>query len=140
MRNIRMLIVEDEFLSWQLLQAFVGEYGRSDVAADGEEAVAAVKRSYEEGQPYDLVFMDIVLPKLDGQAALKAIREFEASRGILASGTCKVLMTTALSDAKTVMEAFKNQCEGYLTKPYSKSMLDKAIAKLGVDDRAASGA
>lgn len=131
MRELRMLIVEDEFLSRQLLQTYVSEHGSCDVAVDGNEAVRAVKLSYESGKPYDLVFMDIMLPEKDGQTALKEIRTFESERGILGEGTCKVLMMTALSDAKSVMEAFKNQCEGYITKPYSKVKLDEAIKKIG---------
>jgi two-component system, chemotaxis family, chemotaxis protein CheY len=131
MRELRMLIVEDEFLSRQLLLKYVGDYGSSDVAVDGEEAVRAVQGAYESGSPYDLIFLDIMLPKKDGQAALKEIRTYEAARGILGEGTCRVLMLTALSDARSVMEAFKNQCEGYLTKPYSKAKLEEAISKIG---------
>jgi two-component system chemotaxis response regulator CheY len=133
MRELKMLIVEDEFLSRQLLQTYVAEYGSCDVAVDGKEAVKAVKISYEAGKPYDLVFMDIMLPELDGQAALKEIRAYEAGRGILGGETCKVLMMTALSDAHSVMEAFKNQCEGYITKPYSRIKLDEAIRKIGLE-------
>jgi len=132
MRELRMLIVEDEFLSRQLLLTYVGEHGSCDVAVDGKEAVKAVMMSYEAGKPYDLVFMDIMLPLMDGQAALKEIRAFEAGRGVLGGETCKVLMMTALSDARSVMEAFKNQCEGYITKPYSRVKLDEAVRKIGL--------
>ena len=132
MRELRMLIVEDEFLSRQLLQTYVADHGSCDVAVDGHEAVRAVKLSYEAGKPYDLVFMDIMLPQMDGQAALKEIRSYESERGVLGEDTCKVLMMTALSDARSVMTAFKNQCEGYLTKPYSKVKLEEAVQKIGV--------
>ncbi len=132
MRELRMLIVEDEFLSRQLLQTYIAEHGSCDVAVDGKEAVRAVELSYEAGKPYDLVFMDIMLPEMDGQTALKEIRSFESARGIMGEDTCKVLMMTALSDARSVMEAFKNQCEGYITKPYSKVKLDEAVRKIGL--------
>jgi two-component system chemotaxis response regulator CheY len=133
MRQLRMLIVEDEFLSRQLLQTYAAEYGSCDVAVEGKEAVRAFEFAHDAGKPYDLVFMDIMLPGMDGQAALKEIRSYEASRGIRGGETCKVLMTTALSDAKTVMESFKNQCEGFLTKPYSKPMLIEALRNIGFD-------
>jgi two-component system, chemotaxis family, chemotaxis protein CheY len=133
MRKLRMLIVEDEFLSRQLLLMYVEEYGHCDVAVNGNEAVTAVMSAYERKIPYDIVFMDIMLPEKDGQTALKEIREYEASLGILGNETCKVIMITALSDAGTVMESFKNQCEGYVTKPYSKAMVEEAIAKLDLE-------
>jgi two-component system chemotaxis response regulator CheY len=135
MKPLRMLIVEDEFLSRQLLQSYAAEYGSCDVAVDGVEAVRAVQLSYESGKPYDLVFMDIMLPNKDGQTALKEIRSYEEKRGVQGESTCKVIMVTALSDARTVMESFKNQCEGFITKPYSKIKLDEAIQKLEFGDR-----
>jgi two-component system chemotaxis response regulator CheY len=125
-----MLIVEDEFLSRQLLSMYLEGYGRYDIAVNGQEAVNAVMSSYETKSPYDIVFMDIMLPDKDGLTALKEIREYESSHEIFGSATCKIIMMTALSDAGTVMESFKNQCEGYVTKPYSKEMVDETIAKL----------
>lgn len=130
MRELRMLIVEDEFLSRQLLSMYLEGYGRYDIAVNGQEAVNAVMSSYETKSPYDIVFMDIMLPDKDGLTALKEIREYESSHEIFGSATCKIIMMTALSDAGTVMESFKNQCEGYVTKPYSKEMVDETIAKL----------
>lgn len=126
----RFLIVEDEFLSRQLLQICVDEFASYDIAVDGKEAVQAVKRSYETGCPYDVIFLDIILPQIDGLSALKEIRAYEASRGIVGKQTTKVVMTTALSDAKNVMESFSNQCEAYITKPYSKEKILKVISEL----------
>jgi len=133
--KIKILVVEDDFLGRSLLGKMVARYGHVDAAVDGVEAVEAVKRSYETGQPYDLVFLDIMLPKKDGQAALKEIRAWEESRGIQAPYVCKVVMTTALSDARNVMSAFGSQCEGYVTKPFSKQAIDDQIRKLFGDGR-----
>ena len=133
MGKLKILIVEDEFLSRQLLQSYLEGRAQCDVAVDGVEAVRAVELSYESGKPYDLVFLDIMLPTKDGQTALKEIRAYESSRGIQGGQTCKIVMMTALSDAKTVMESFKNQCEGYVTKPYSKQKLEAAIRELGFE-------
>jgi two-component system chemotaxis response regulator CheY len=134
MRKIKILIVEDEFLSRNLLAAYVAEYGPCDVAVDGEEAVKAVKYAYESGEPYDLVLLDIMLPVKDGQDALRDIRNYERERGIVAHDGAKIVMTTALSDARNVMEAFKSQCEAYIPKPYSKGKIDDTIRGLGFKD------
>jgi two-component system chemotaxis response regulator CheY len=95
MGDARILIVEDEFLSWQLLQSYVAEYGGAEVAVDGEEAIRKVEAAYEAGRPFYLVFMDIVLPRLDGQAAILAIREYESSRAVPRGERCKIVLTTA---------------------------------------------
>jgi two-component system chemotaxis response regulator CheY len=129
--KLKMLVVEDEFLSRQLLMSIVSEFGNADVAVDGQEAVDAVKLSYERGAPYDLVFLDIMLPAKNGQEVLKEIRAYESSRGIHASNCMKIVMTTAMSDAPNIMEAFRSQCDAYVTKPYNKKKIVEEFTKLG---------
>lgn len=130
MKKMKILVVEDDFLSRSLLTKIVSDYGTTEVAVDGIEAVEAVRRSYELKKPYDLIFLDIMMPRLDGQAALKEIRALEESLGISAMETSKVVMTTALGDAKNVMAAFGSQCEAYITKPFSKKSIDEQVRKL----------
>ena len=132
MHKLRMLIVEDDYLSQHLLLSFVAEYGSCDLADDGRKAVRAVEASYESDKPYDLIFMDIRLPELDGLDAIGEIRALEASHGDPACASLKILMTTAMNDPHFVIEAFKKQCDGYITKPFSKPMLEKEIKKLGL--------
>jgi two-component system, chemotaxis family, chemotaxis protein CheY len=129
-RELRILIVEDEFLSRQLLGLNISKYGSYDVADNGETAIDSVRRAYESGKPYDLLFMDIVLPIMDGLTALKAIRAYEASIGLAAPSPMKVVMVSALSDSETKMDSFDSQCEAYVTKPYSKGMLESTIERL----------
>jgi two-component system chemotaxis response regulator CheY len=130
----RILIVEDEFLSRNLLSHLIAEYGSFDTAINGNEGVEAVKRAYETGSPYDLIFLDIMMPEKNGQMALKEIRDFEKKRGILAVDGCKVVMTTALGDAKNGMEVLCSQCEAHITKPYVKKSIDEQIRKLEFPD------
>lgn len=125
-----ILVVEDDFLSRNLLAKMVSDYGQIDVAVDGKEAVDAVKSAHAAGAAYDLIFLDIMLPKMDGQAALREIRAFEESLGIPAPDACKVIMTTALGDAENVMGAFGAQCEAYITKPFSKRVIDSEVRKI----------
>ena len=133
MRQLKILVVEDEFLSRQLLMTIVSKRGRVDVAVDGQEAVDAVRISYETGSPYDVIFLDIMLPAKDGQEVLKELRAYEQERGVIASAGIKVIMTTALSDSKSIMEAFRSQCESYVTKPYNEKKIMDEFNKLKFD-------
>lgn len=133
MGNLRILIVEDDFLSRSFLSKIVSAYGEVDVAVDGVEAVEAVKRSYEASHPYGLIFLDIMMPRKDGQEALKDIRAYEETAGVAASDICKVIMTTALGDAKNVMKAFGSQCDAYITKPFAVKAIQEQISKLFPD-------
>lgn len=127
---MRILIVEDEFGSRKLLQKFLSPYGVCDLAVDGEEAIEAFKLAMKEEDPYDLVCLDIMMPKKDGQAVLKEIRELEESRNIRGLEGVKVIMTTALNDPKNILEAFKSQCEAYIPKPISKQKLLEELRAL----------
>ena len=129
---MKILIVEDDFASRKLMQKFLSPYGRCEAVVDGEEAVSAFKEALEGDQPYDLVCLDIMLPRMDGQQVLKQIRAEEERRGILGRDGARVIMTTALSDTRNIISAFHSQCEGYVTKPVSKEKLLAEIQELGL--------
>ncbi len=130
MKSLKMLVAEDEFLSRNLLSRMIQNYGTVDGATNGAEALAALKSAYESGRPYDLVFLDIMMPEKDGQTTLKELRAFEDDIGVPSPDACKVIMVTALGDAKNVMAAFKSQCEGYVTKPYSAEAIKELVERI----------
>jgi two-component system chemotaxis response regulator CheY len=130
---MRILIVEDDFRSRKLLQAILSPYGECDIAVNGEEAVEAFKMALEENRGYDLLCLDIMMPVMDGQEALKRIRDMEKERGIRYGNEVKVIMTTALGDTKNVSDAFfKGQATSYLTKPLDKHKLLDELRNMGL--------
>ncbi len=118
------LIVEDEFTSRVLLLRFLADFGAVDVAVDGIEAVVAFEAALTSGTRYDLVLLDIGLPRMDGLEVLGKFRELEEKHQ---APNTVVLMTTARRDGKTVMRSFFKGCEGYLCKPIHR---DEVVAKL----------
>lgn len=124
---MKTLIVEDEFTSRLLLQKMLEQYGECHVAVHGREAVEAVKASVAAGQPYDLVCLDIMMPLMDGQETLRAIRAIEANAGIHGLDGVKVIMTTVLGDKDNIMESFREQCDGYLVKPIEKDKITRLL-------------
>ncbi len=132
---MKVLVVEDDFISRKLLTTLLGHYGDCDIAVDGNEAVDAFRIALDEGKPYDLICMDIMMPNLDGQAALKEIRAQEMEKAIPASKEVKVIMTTALDDPKNVMESLhKGGAAAYIVKPIDKKKLMDEVRKLGLLD------
>lgn len=130
---MRVLIVEDDFTSRKLLQKILSPYGEADIAVNGQEAVEAFKEALEEGKPYDLVCMDIMMPEMDGQEALRKIREFEKSKGVKSSDEVKVVMTTALDDPKNVVEAYyKGGATSYVPKPIDRQLFLQLLRNLGL--------
>lgn len=129
-RPLRTMAVEDDFISRALITKLLAKYGHCDVAIDGYEGIAGILLALENGEPYDLVCIDIMMPQLDGRSLLRLIRRLEQDFGIdLGQGT-KVVMTTALNDSKQVVGSFSEGCEGYLVKPLSKDKLHELLVKL----------
>ncbi|MEI7846018.1 MAG: response regulator [Chloroflexota bacterium] len=127
---MKTLIVEDDFTSRLLMQQMLKDFGQVLVAVDGQEAVEAVRLALQNGEPYDLICLDIMMPGLDGQQALTVIREMEADRDILPGQGVKIVMTTSLADLENKARAFVNQCDGYLTKPIYKRLLLAELDRL----------
>ena len=129
---MKTLIVEDDFTSRLLLQEYLKVYGTLHIALNGEEAVEAVRVALEAGKPYNLICLDIMMPKMDGQEALKEIRALEAAKGIWSTSGAKVVMTTALGNMKNVHTAFGNLCDSYLVKPIDKTKLLETLHQLAL--------
>lgn len=128
---MKVLIAEDDITSQTLLRTLMSEHAECDVADNGKQAVEAFANALEENTPYDIVFLDIMMPEMDGQMALKKIREHESRRGVLGLDGTKIVMTTALDDSKNILNAFRAQCEGYLVKPIERKALVTELEKLG---------
>jgi len=129
---MKSLIVEDDFTSRLLLQEILKTYGPAHIAVNGKEAVAAAKAALDARQPYDLICMDIMMPEMDGYAALKCIRDTEEALGITSSRGSKIIMTTALDQVKNVLDAFHGLCDAYLFKPIHKAQLLEQARSFGL--------
>ena len=132
---MRTLIVEDNFISRCILQRLLSSYGICDIAVNGKEALEAFFLGWEEEIPYDLICLDICMPEMNGQEALKAIRRFEAEHGIGGTKGVKVIMTTATTDPSQILSAFNTGCEAYLIKPVERENLLQHLKSLRLLDK-----
>lgn len=133
---MRILIAEDDLASRKFLYKFLAAYGDCDITVDGLEAVEAFLMALEEEEPYRLVCLDIMMPKLDGFKALKAIRDIELERGVTEEDKARIIMTTALNETQHVFEAFDSGCEAYAAKPIDTKKFVEVMEKLGLIQKA----
>jgi two-component system chemotaxis response regulator CheY len=131
-KALKILIVEDDFTSRVLLQEVMNRYGVCHVAANGLEAVVAYEDALQNKTPYHLVFLDIMMPEMDGQETLKRIRAIEADAGILIGHGAKIIMATGHTDSRNIMESFNEMCDAYLVKPIHVDKLNKELKALGL--------
>lgn len=126
---MRILIVEDEVSNRLLLQRYLRGLHSVDVVVNGEEALEAFRLAHKDGDPYQLVLLDIQMPVMDGLEALRAIREMEKALVVPSGQEAKVLMITAHNDKDSVVNAFfKGNASGYLVKPVERETLLDCIA------------
>jgi len=129
---MRVLIVEDDLVGSRLMKKFLEADCFCHLAFDGKEAIEAFDAALRDGKPYDLLFLDVMMPGVNGIDVLKTIRGLEEQRGVAAGKGVKVIMTTAMNDADVIMESFNARCDGYLVKPVRKEQLFEEIRNLGI--------
>jgi two-component system chemotaxis response regulator CheY len=132
---VKSLIVEDDYVSRNFLQGLVKNYGPCDIAVNGDEAIEAMERAVESNEHYDVIFLDIMMPGIDGQETLMNMRGIEKEHGIAGTDCAKVIMTTSLDDPQVVMDSFKLQCDSYIVKPVKKDKLAKELQTLGLIEK-----
>ncbi len=131
---MKTLIVDDEFTSRLLIQQILQEFGEIHIAVNGHEAVEAVTLAIDNGAPYDLIYLDIVMPVMNGGEALKQIRQLESAAGLIPPHSARIIIGTGLSDGKTIMAAFREQCDAYLVKPIERAKLLKYLHDFNLID------
>lgn len=124
---MKSLIVEDDYITAEVMREIMSAFGECDVAEDGKRALDFFSVALVTKEVYDVIFLDIMMPELDGQETLENIRRMENDYDIRGLDGVKIVMTTALDDFENIKKAFKSQCEGYIVKPIDK---DKIVNKL----------
>lgn len=128
----KILIAEDDLVSRKFLNKIIAKYGECDLVVDGLEAVEAYMMAFREDEPYDLICLDIMMPKVDGVKVLKIIRDLEVQHNVPAEKKAKIIMTTALCETQVVKTALEYGCDAYASKPIDIGKLIEVMEKLGI--------
>lgn len=131
---LNILIAEDDFISRKFLFKVLAQYGECDLVVDGLEAIDAYMMAKDENNPYDLICLDIMIPKIDGVKVLKTIRDLERKNELSNAQGSKIIMTTAVTDTEVMNQAMELGCDAYLTKPIDVSQLADIMKKLQLID------
>ena len=115
--STKILIVEDEIDLREGISEYLSEVGYDVmVAEDGQEGIDLFKSN-----EFDLVLLDIMLPKINGFGVLSQIREIS---------DVPVMMLTAMTDDYSQIMSFNEKADDYITKPFSVVVLHKRIEAL----------
>ncbi|KAF1960780.1 hypothetical protein CC80DRAFT_590121 [Byssothecium circinans] len=119
----RALITDDNPINRKLLCAFVKKKRMAyKEAENGAEAVEAYKDS--SSSRFDVIFMDVSMPVMDGMAATRAIREYEQKNNL---PRCYIIALTGLASASARLEAWSSGVDHYMTKPVNFRRLEEVL-------------
>ncbi|WP_162814970.1 CHASE domain-containing protein [Erythrobacter aureus] len=122
--RLNILVAEDNPVNQELTMAMVEKAGHDcTLAQNGRQAVEAVLQANHDGEPYDMVLMDMQMPEMDGLQATRAIRE----AGIDAK-TLPILAVTANAYSDDIQRCADADMQAHLAKPLRLSRLCAAIA------------
>ncbi|WP_413205415.1 response regulator [Rhodospirillum sp. A1_3_36] len=123
LHRLRVLVAEDNVINQQVAMGLIGKLGhRVDVVANGLEALDAVSK-----RPYDVVFMDMQMPEMDGLEATRAIRTLEGD-----GAQIPIIAVTANANREDQDACMRAGMNGFVSKPVTRGTLTKALLDLGL--------
>ncbi len=129
---MKILIVEDDLASRRFLYKLLSQYGECDLVVDGLEALDAFLIALKEEKPYDLICLDIMIPKVDGVKVLKHLKDLEGQKGLPYEKRSKIIMITALTETEIIQNSFELGCDAYAAKPLDTEKFLGVLKKLGL--------
>jgi PAS domain S-box-containing protein len=127
-RRLSILVAEDNEINALLIRSLLTRLGHHPViTTDGEQALESWLAADSAGTPYDVVLMDIQMPKLDGITATKRIRALEAGRSPRRTTILALTANTLVDDRYACFEA---GMDGFLIKPLDRDKLAEALAAI----------
>jgi PAS domain S-box-containing protein len=130
-----ILVAEDNKINAMLVRALLERLGhRPVIVGDGELAVAAFAAAHTAGAPYDLILMDVHMPRVDGISATRQIRAIECDSQFTPTRIIALTANAGAEDRDACIAAGMN---GFLTKPFDRELFTAAISPAGTATLAA---
>lgn len=131
---MKTLIVEDDRVCGNVFKLEMSKHGECQLVRTGEEALIVYKEALNNGVPFQLMLLDIILPGISGAEVLKLVREIEEERNINEIDKLRILITTAFDDwynREIIIKKLNYEYENYYIKSSNiKELLDK-ISEMG---------
>jgi len=125
LRELRLLIVDDNETNRSILEYQAGSWGmRHASASGGKEALALLRKAYDQGDPFDLAILDMHMPGMDGMTLARAIK------GDRLLADTVLIMLTSVGGVGESARARECGLSGYLQKPVRQSDLYNMLVKV----------
>lgn len=128
--EMKILIVDDSGTMRKLVRRIMEEFGECSDAVDGEDGARVFRQALEEGSPFQMVCLDITMPKMNGQESLREMRKAEKEHNTHYRDRAKIVMTTSETDAAHLRDALRGGADGYVVKPFTRDEMAEQLRSL----------
>lgn len=132
---MNFLVIEDEMTALIKMKALLSAYGEGTGVTNGYQALEQCAAAIKKGTPFNLITIDIGLPKVSGLQVLQAINKLESDHNVAVS---KKIMVTASGTKDNLIKAASSGCDGFMVKPVRKDTLEEKMAALGFEKKPAT--
>jgi two-component system chemotaxis response regulator CheY len=121
--KLKALVVDDSELSRCMTGAVINKVFSHDEAENGLVAVNMYQKAVVSGMPYDIIFMDVIMPEMDGKEAVRKIREYEVTTGVQKKPIIMISASEMIDDIEGLVN-------GLMRKPTSKKLLNDLLQQI----------
>ncbi|MBQ6574849.1 MAG: response regulator, partial [Lachnospiraceae bacterium] len=130
LKGMRILVAEDNDINWEIISYMLGTFGiTTDRAENGKLCVDMI--SAGGGDAYDLIFMDVQMPEMNGLDATRAIRKLEDP----VAASVPIVAMTADAFSENVTECLNAGMNGHIAKPIDEKLVIKEIRRIREEKR-----
>lgn len=129
------MIVDDETAALNKMKILLSPYGECTLCSNAVQALLLYTRAIKEGQPFELVSIDIQLENRDGNELLDRMIQIEIKEGAPAA---KKIIVTAVGTAENLVIAHAKGCDAFLVKPVKRDAMELKMASFGYAKKDAS--
>lgn len=127
---MKSLVIEDNKLVGLMTQEVLEHYGPCDLAFDPIDGFNKYVNSANTNDPYNVIYLDIIMPVYNGYQMLEMIRNYESSRNI--KNPVNIIIVSALNDDVNKVKAINMGADAYFNKPFNINEFNSFLKDKGL--------
>jgi two-component system chemotaxis response regulator CheY len=125
---MKIAVIDDVAMNIRILTNAAKEFGEVHGFQEVTAGLDAIRVAFMEGKPFDVLFLDVMMPVMDGIAVLPVVRKMAVTYGM--AGRMKVVMVTARNEQEVVRRAIRAGASGYILKPFDTGRIRDELTKI----------
>jgi two-component system chemotaxis response regulator CheY len=131
---MKALVVDEDFINRRVLQLILNEYGRCDSADSSRVMLSMVEDALKRKRPYGLIVLNAIKQD-DWINLLSEIKKVEKGFSVYGKDGARIMVISPDTDKNTIIKAYRNQCDAFITKPAKKRELKNALLSMGITEK-----